>query len=115
MKLIQAIIQPPKLDLVREALVKVGVERMTVIDAHGYGRQRGQKIFYRGREYQINTLQKVMLEIAVNDDFVDKAVGAILSVARAGDDGTIGDGKIFIMPMDQAHDMGSHTCGPQAI
>ncbi len=82
MKLLIAIIRPTKLEAVREALRVVGVERLTVCDAHGYGRQRGQTETYRGVEYSVNLLRKVVLEIVVNDDFVDRTVETIERVAR---------------------------------
>lgn len=98
-KLVYAIIQPTKLEAVREALLKVGVERMTVLDAQGYGRQKGQTAIYRGREYKINLLRKVTLEIVVNDDFLERAIDTIENVARTGPEGIIGDGKILILPV----------------
>lgn len=101
MKMIFAIIQPTKLKAVREALTAVEVERMTVCEAQGYGRQRGRTEMYRGHEYKTNLLRKIQLEILVNDDFVERTVEAILDVARTGPEGSIGDGKIFIMPADQ--------------
>ncbi|MCE9547418.1 MAG: P-II family nitrogen regulator [Planctomycetia bacterium] len=101
MKLVIAVIQPTKLDAVREALVRCGVERMTVCDAQGYGQQRGQTPSFRGHEYKTKFLRKVELEIVVNDDYLDRTIDAIASVARTGPDGSIGDGKIFVMPVDQ--------------
>jgi len=101
MKMIFAIIQPTKLKAVREALTAVEVERMTVCEAQGYGRQRGRTEMYRGHEYKTNLLRKIQLEILVNDDFVERTVEAILDVARTGPEGNIGDGKIFIMPAEQ--------------
>ena len=82
MKLIIAIIQPTKLDPLRQALVKIGVTRMTVCDAQGYGQQRGRTAMYRGHEYKTNLLRKIELEILVNDDFVDRTVDCIASVAQ---------------------------------
>ncbi len=101
MKMIFAIIQPTKLKAVREALTFVEVERMTVCEAQGYGRQRGRTEMYRGHEYKTNLLRKIQLEILVNDDFVDRTIDAIQNVARTGPEGNIGDGKIFVMPADQ--------------
>lgn len=101
MKMILAIIQPTKLRAVREALTNVEVQRMTICEAQGYGRQRGRTEMYRGHEYKTNLLRKIQLEILVNDDFVDRTVEAIESVARTGPEGNIGDGKIFILPADQ--------------
>src|SRR6188768_2773898 len=102
MKLIVAIIQPTKLKAVQEALANAGVERMTVCDAQGFGRQRGQTELYRGVEYKTNLLRKVTLEITVNDDFLERTVEIITNVARTGADGNIGDGKIFVLPCDEA-------------
>ena len=115
MKMIIAIIQPPKLMALREALVKVGVERMTVCDAQGFGRQRGHTEFYRGVEYKTHLLRKIALEIAVNDDFLDRTIETIVSVARTGPDGNIGDGKIFVLPLDSATRIGGVTTGPEAV
>jgi nitrogen regulatory protein PII len=115
MRLIMAIIQPTKLKAVQEALVRVGVERMTVCDAQGYGRQRGQTAMYRGVEYKTQLLRKVALEIAVNEDFLDRAIEAISSVARTGPEGNIGDGKIFVLPMDDTTRISDLTHGPEAV
>jgi nitrogen regulatory protein P-II 1 len=115
MKLVVAIIQPTKLDPVREALVKVGVTRMTVCDAQGYARQRGQTEMYRGHEYKTNLLRKVELEILVNDDFLDRTIDTILSVARSGSEGTIGDGKIFVLPADGVVRMSDGKRGPEGV
>lgn len=98
MQLIMAIIQPTKLHAVKDALREIGVQRMTVCDAHGYGRQRGQTATFRGLEYQTNLLRKVMLEIVVNDDFLERTIDTITKVARSGSQGNIGDGKIFVLP-----------------
>lgn len=115
MKMIVAIIQPTKLKAVREALVKIGVERMTVSDALGFGRQRGQTAVYRGVEYKTHLLRKVELEIAVNDDFVDRTIETIVNVARTGPDGNIGDGKIFVLPMESAMRVSDEVIGPEAV
>ncbi|MDZ4780442.1 MAG: P-II family nitrogen regulator [Planctomycetia bacterium] len=101
MKMIVAIIQPTKLKAVREALTSVEVERMTVCEAQGYGRQRGRTEMYRGHEYKTNLLRKIQLEILVNDDFAERTIEAIQHVARTGPEGNIGDGKIFILPADR--------------
>ncbi len=100
MKLIIAIIQPTKLEAVKEALSKVEVFRLTVMDVQGFGRQKGYTEVYRGHEITVNLLRKIELQIAVNEDFVDPTVNAILDAARSGPDGKIGDGKIFILPLD---------------
>jgi len=114
-KLIVAIIQPPKLERLREALHRIGVERMTVCDAQGFGRQKGQTETYRGVEYKTQLLRKITLEIAVNDDFLERTLDTIISVARSGSEGNIGDGKIFVLPMDQAIQIGGTETGPGAI
>ncbi len=115
MKLVVAIIQPTKLRALREALVKVGVERMTVCDAQGYGRQLGRTEMYRGVEYKTHLLRKIALEIAVNDDFLDRTLDTIVEVARTGSEGNIGDGKIFVMPMHDAIQIDSGARGPQGV
>lgn len=115
MKLIIAIIQPTKLKAVQEALAKVEVERMTVCDALGFGRQRGRTELYRGIEYKSNLLRKIALEIAVNDDFLDRTIETIMNIARTGPDGNIGDGKIFILPLDEAYQIAGGIHGPEAV
>jgi nitrogen regulatory protein P-II 1 len=113
--MIIAIIQPTKLKAVREAMQQIGVERMTVCDAQGYGRQKGQTAVYRGVEYRTNLLRKVALEIAVNDDFLERTLETIVDVARTGPEGSIGDGKIFVMPMQDALQIGGRSRGKEAI
>jgi nitrogen regulatory protein PII len=115
MKMIVAIIQPTKLRPVQEALQRIGVERMTVCDAQGFGRQKGHTETYRGIEYKTHLLRKIALEIAVNDDFLDRTLKAIVEVARTGPEGNIGDGKIFVLPMDEAIQVGGVERGPGAI
>lgn len=115
MKLLLAIIQPTKLQSVRDALVNVGVERMTVCDAQGYGRQRGQTATYRGVEYKVNLLRKIAIEIWVNDDFVERTIETILVASRTGSQGSIGDGKVFVLPTEQAIAVGPQLRGPEAI
>ena len=114
-KMIIAIIQPTKLSALREALVKIGVERMTVCDAQGYGRQLGHTESYRGVEYKTNLLRKIALEIAVNDDFLDRTIETIESVARTGPEGNIGDGKIFVLPLEHVTRIGGVATGPGAV
>ena len=99
MKLITAIIKPFKLDAVREALAGTGIDGMTVTDVKGYGRQKGHTEIYRGAEYQVDFLPKLRIEVAVPDEVADKAVETISDFARTGE---IGDGKIFVMPIDHA-------------
>ncbi len=99
MQKIEAVIQPSKLDAVKDALVEIGVQGMTITEARGHGRQKGHTEFYRGREYSVDLLPKVKLEAVVADGIVEKAVQAIITVARTG---TIGDGKIFVTRVDEA-------------
>lgn len=99
MKLVVAIIKPFKLDEVRQALTEIGVHGMTVTEVKGYGRQKGHTEIYRGAEYVVNFLPKLRIEIAVDSDIADKAVAVITSNARTGQ---IGDGKIFVTPIDHA-------------
>ena len=115
MKLIVAVIQPPKLEAVRQALTKVEVERMTITDAQGYARQRGRTEMYRGHEYKTNLLRKVLIEIAVNDDFFDRTIEAISEVARTGPEGAFGDGKIFVLPLLEVIQIGGPDRGPGAV
>jgi len=99
MQKIEAVIQPSKLDAVKDALVEIGVQGMTITEARGHGRQKGHTEFYRGREYSVDLLPKVKLETVVSDEMVEKTVQAIIAVARTG---TIGDGKIFVTKIDEA-------------
>jgi nitrogen regulatory protein P-II 1 len=115
MRMVIAIIQPIKLSAVREALNQIGVTRMTVCDAQGFGRQRGQTEYYRGNEYQTNLLRKIALEIVVNEDFLDRTIETVVSVARTGPEGSIGDGKIFVLPAEQSIDLASLARGPEAV
>jgi len=115
MKLILAVIQPTKLDAVQQALRRIGVTRMSVCDAMGFARQRGQTETYRGAEYQTNLLRKVQLEIAVNDDFVERTLDCLQQVGRTSSEGTIGDGKVFVLPMDDAVQVSDGQRGPGAI
>ncbi len=115
MKLIVAVIQPTKLDLVQQALKRIGVTRLTVCDAMGFARQRGQSETYRGNEYATNLLRKVELEIAVNDDFVDRTVDCLVQLCRTSTAGAIGDGKIFVLPMEEAIQVSDGSRGPGAI
>lgn len=114
-KLIIAIIQPTKLEEVKEALTEVEVFRLTVLDCLGFGRQRGQKTAFRGQDMSINLVRKVQLQIAVNDEFVEPTINAILAGAREGEKGQIGDGKIFVVPMDDCIRIRTGERGPDAI
>ena len=96
---IEAVIQPTKLDAVKSALLEAGIEGITIIEARGHGRQKGHTEFYRGREYTIDLLPKIKLEIVTTEVLKDKVVDAILRAARTGH---IGDGKIFISRVDEA-------------
>jgi len=98
-KLIEAIIKPFKLDDVREALTAVGVQGLTVSEARGFGRQKGQKEIYRGAEYEVSFLPKLRIEVAVPDDMAEKVVDTIREAAATGQ---IGDGKIFVFDMQKA-------------
>lgn len=115
MKLVIAVIQPTKLNAVREALQKIEVERLTICDAQGFGRQRGRTELFRGNEYTTTLLRKIVLEIVVNDDFLERTVDTIAGVARTGPEGTIGDGKIFIVPALEAIQIDDGARGPGAV
>ncbi|HRP77899.1 MAG TPA: P-II family nitrogen regulator [Aquamicrobium sp.] len=99
MKIVMAIIKPFKLDEVREALTAIGLQGLTVTEVKGYGRQKGHTEIYRGAEYAVSFLPKVKIEVAVADEFADRAVEAIASAARTGQ---IGDGKIFVHDIEKA-------------
>jgi len=99
MKLIEAIIKPFKLDEVRGTLTAIGVQGLTVTEARGFGRQKGQKEIYRGAEYEVSFLPKIRIEVAVPDDFADQVVEAIRISAATGQ---IGDGKIFVFDVEKA-------------
>ena len=111
MKKIEAIIKPFKLDEVKEALHEVGLQGITVIEAKGFGRQKGHTELYRGAEYVVDFLPKVKIEIVISDDDVDRAVGAIMSAAKTG---RIGDGKIFVFDLKQAIRIRTGETGDQA-
>jgi nitrogen regulatory protein P-II 1 len=96
---IEAVLQPSKLDAVKDALLEAGIEGMTILEARGHGRQKGHTEFYRGREYTVDLLPKVKIELVVTDEMKDKTVDAISSAARTG---RIGDGKIFISRVEEA-------------
>ena len=115
MKLILAVIQPTKLESLRQALDKIGVTRMTVCDAQGYGQQRGRTAMYRGHEYKTNLLRKIELEILVNDDFVERTMDCLRTVARTGPEGSIGDGKIFVVPAERVVRISDVLSGPEAV
>jgi nitrogen regulatory protein P-II 2 len=112
MKLVSAIIKPFKLDDVREALSEIGVQGITVTEVKGFGRQKGHTELYRGAEYVVDFLPKVKVEIATADDVVDQAIEAI---SKAANTGKIGDGKIFVMPLEQAVRIRTGETGDEAI
>jgi nitrogen regulatory protein P-II 2 len=99
MKLVTAVIKPFKLDEVRDALTGIGIQGMTVTEVKGYGRQKGHMEIYRGAEYAVNFLPKLRIEVAVASNQVDQVVAAVIAAAKTGQ---IGDGKIFVMPIEQA-------------
>ncbi len=115
MKLIIAIVQPTRLEEVKEALTEVEVFRLTVLDCLGFGRQKGQKSAFRGQDMSINLLRKVQLQIAVNDEFVEPTINAIMKGARTGEKGQIGDGKVFVLPMEDCVLIRTGERGPEAI
>jgi len=115
MKYIVAIVQPSRLEAVKELLSKVEVFRLTASDVQGLGRQKGHTEVYRGHEYQVNLTRKVKLEIAVNDEFVEPTVEAIIKGGRTGEEGKIGDGKIFVMPLEEVVRIRTGERGSEAI
>ena len=112
MKLVKAIIKPFKLEEVKEALSEIGVEGMTVTEVKGFGRQKGHTEIYRGSEYTVDFLPKVMVDVAVSDDIAGKVVEAIKSAAKTG---KIGDGKIFVIPVEDAVRIRTDETGEGAI
>lgn len=109
---VEAIIQPMKLDAVKEALIEAGFDGITILEARGHGRQKGHTEFYRGREYTIDLLPKIKIEIVVVDERKDKVIQAILGAARTGH---IGDGKIFVSKVDEAIRIRNDERGETAI
>src|SRR5277367_2700256 len=112
MKKIEAIIKPFKMEDVKEALSEVGVEGMTVTEVKGFGRQKGHTEIYRGSEYTVDFLPKVKFEIVIADDRVQKAVDAIVAAAKTG---KIGDGKVFVLPVEEAVRIRTEERGDSAI
>jgi nitrogen regulatory protein P-II 2 len=112
MKLIVAIIQPHRLDAVREALTAIGIQGMTVSEVRGYGRQKGHTEIYRGAEYTISFMPKLKIEVALSDDRVDDAISAITKSARTG---KIGDGKIFVLDLEQSLRVRTGETGDDAL
>jgi nitrogen regulatory protein P-II 1 len=112
MRKIEAIIKPFKLDEVKEALHAIGIQGMTVTEVKGFGRQKGHTELYRGAEYVVDFLPKIKVEIAVKDEMVDKVVQAIVQAANTG---RIGDGKIFVMPVEETIRIRTGERGPDAV
>ena len=112
MKLIKAIIKPFKLEDVKDALSEIGIEGMTVLEAKGFGRQKGHTEIYRGSEYTIDFLPKVVVEVAVPDDLSDKVIDTIVNAAKTE---KIGDGKFFVLPIEQAIRIRTGEQGEEAL
>jgi nitrogen regulatory protein P-II 2 len=112
MKLIMAIIKPFKVDEVREALTAAGIDGLTITEVKGYGRQKGQTEIYRGAEYAVNFLPKVKVEVVVSDDLANRAVDIVQAAARTG---KIGDGKIFVLDVEQAVRIRTGDAGAAAL
>ena len=115
MKLIIAIIQPNKLESVKQELSAVDVFRLTILDCQGFGRQQGRTELYGSSEALANLHRKVQLQIAVNEEFVEPTIEAIVKAGRTGSQGEIGDGKIFVLPMDECVRIRTGERGPEAI
>jgi nitrogen regulatory protein P-II 1 len=112
MKKIEAIIRPYRLDEVKEALLDIGVHGMTVTEARGFGRQRGHTELYRGREYRIDFVPKLKVEVVVQDDIVDKTIETIITAARTDQ---VGDGKIFVYPVEEVIRIRTAETGTDAL
>ncbi|MGJ8650571.1 MAG: P-II family nitrogen regulator [Opitutaceae bacterium] len=112
MKLIKAIVKPFKLDAVKEALADIGIEGMTVTEVKGFGRQKGHTEIYRGSEYTVDFLPKTMIETVIEDDIVDQAIEAIVKAAKTG---KIGDGKVFVIPVESAIRIRTEESGGEAL
>ena len=112
MKKVEAVIKPFKLDEVKEALHQIGIQGLTVTEVKGFGRQKGHTELYRGAEYVVDFLPKIKLEVAISDELLDKVIDAIVSSANTG---RIGDGKIFVLPMEEALRIRTGERGPDAV
>ena len=112
MKLVTCIIKPFKLDDVREALSEVGVQGMTVIEVKGFGRQKGHTELYRGAEYVVDFLPKVKIEVALEEELLDKVIDAI---SKAANTGKVGDGKIFVTTLEEVVRIRTGETGPEAV
>ena len=115
MKLIIALVQPERLESIKTALAEVEVFRLTVMDVQGFGRQKGHAEVYRGHEFTVNLVRKVQLMIAVNEEFLQPTVDAILKGGRTGASGQVGDGKIFILPLEDCIRIRTGERGGEAI
>lgn len=115
MKLIIALIQPERLEAVKQALAEVEVFRLTVMDVQGFGRQKGHSEVYRGHEFAVNLVRKVQLMIGVNDNFLQPTVDAIIRGGRTGTTGEVGDGKIFVLPLEDCIRIRTGERGGEAI
>lgn len=115
MKYLIAIVQPSRLEAVKDALSKIEVFRLTVSDVQGIGRQKGHTEIYRGHEYQINFVRKVKLEIALDDEYLEPTIEAISNAARSGPEGKIGDGKIFVLPLEEVVRIRTRERGSEAL
>ncbi len=115
MKLIIALIQPDRLEAVKAALADVEVFRLTVMDVQGFGRQRGQTEVYRGHELSVNLVRKVQLMIGVNEAFLQPTIDAIIKGGRTGTSGEVGDGKIFVLPLEDCIRIRTGERGGEAI
>jgi len=112
MKLITAVIKPFKLDEVRQAVADIGIQGLTVTEVHGYGRQRGHSEFYRGAEYVIDSLPKAKIELAVDDSIAEQVLEAVCNVARTG---KVGDGKVWILELEQVMRVRTGESGSDAL
>jgi nitrogen regulatory protein P-II 1 len=115
MKMIIALIQPHRLEAVKRELSKHDISRLTVLDASGYGRQQGQTQFFRGHELDSTLINKIEIQVAVNDEFVRPAVDGIMAGARGEEGGQTGDGKIFVLPMEECIRISDGAEGVDAI
>jgi nitrogen regulatory protein PII len=102
MKLVKSIVRPDKVDEVREALEKLKIGGMTVTDVRGHGRQKGHTAVYRGKEYAVTLLPKIEIEVVVADEVVDDVIAAVIKAARTGE---IGDGRVFVLPVEQGYNI----------
>lgn len=112
MKKIEAIVRPVKLGMLRDSLINIGVEGMTITEVKGFGKQKGHKEIFRGAEYEVHFLPKIKIEIYTTDEKVDKIVSTIKETAYSGE---IGDGKVFVLDLEQAHKIRTNETGNSAI